>query len=206
MKTNQNKKIKYLLCALCIALFSLAGYFFISYPQEQAGEDTWENSGFLKVGHSLIIKNTDDSFRLLDNKDVLSANGLYYAAWTMGESHPYTDTEGKTVDLYDVQLYLILSEHKNSAEAGKDMNKWFDLAKSKYEILTEEETLCNGQPYSLITYICAGEANPYDRGVSAFAVYGNTAMCFELTSKDIFDEDLRSILISFLDNCVYCDK
>lgn len=203
MKTNQNKRFKYLLCALCITLFSLAGYFFISYSPRQATEDTWANSGFLKVGHNLTIKNADNSFHLLDNKDVLSANGLYYTAWAMGESHSYTDAEGKTIDLYDVQLYLILSEHKNTTEASNDMTKWIDLAESKYEVLAKEEALCNGHPYSLITYICTSEASPYDRGISAFAVYDNTAMCFELTGREIFEEDLRDILVSFLENCIY---
>lgn len=206
MKTNQNKKTKYLLCALCVALFSLAGYCFISYPPEQTMEDTWANSGFLKVGHNLTIRNSDDSFHLLDNKDVLSANGLYYAAWTMGESQPYTDTEGKTVDLYDVQLYLILSEHKTTTAAGNDMSKWIDLAEEKYEVLTEEEILCNGHSYSLITYLCAGETDSCDRGISAFGVYDNTAMCFEMTCRENYDADLRDILVSFLENCDYGGK
>lgn len=206
MKANKNKGIKYLLCVLCIALFSLAGYHFLSSPLEQGQEDTWADYGFLKIGHSLTIQNTDNTLNLLDNKDILSANGLYYAAWTMGESEPYVNSEGKTVDLYDVQLYFVLSEHKDTTEANEDMTTWTELARKNYEVLTEEEVICNGQSYLLITYNCANEDNPYDRGVSAFGVSNNEAACVELTCRDNFGEDLKPILITFLDNCTYGDS
>lgn len=203
MKTTKNRGFKYLLGVLCIALFSLAGYFFISSPMEQTRENTWADSGFLKIGRSLIIQNEDNTLTLLDSKDVLSASGLYYATWTMGGSEPYVNSDGETVDLYDVQLYFILSEHKNAAEAGNDMTKWIDLGKKNYEVLTEEEIVCNGQPYLLITYNCVSKDNPYDRGASAFGVYDSNSMCFELTCRDQFEGDLKDMLVSFLDNCAY---
>ncbi len=203
MKANKNNVFKYLLCILCIAIFSLAGYFFISSPMEQTSGDTWANSGYLKVGKNLTIKNADNTLTLLESKDVLSANGLYYATWIMGESTPYVNSEGITVDLYDVQLYLILSEHKNAAEAGNDMTKWMDLGRNNYEVLTEEEIICNGQPYALITYNCVSEDNPYARGISSFGVCNNDAICIELTCRENFEEDLKSILTVFLDNCSY---
>lgn len=205
MKINKNMGFKIILCVLCLAIFSLAGYLFISSPMEQTGEDTWADYGFLKIGRSLTVQNTDNALSLSDSKDVLSANGLYYASWTMGESEPYVNSEGKTVDLYDVQLYLVLSEHKDAAEAASDMTKWIDLGKKNYEVLTEEEILCNGQSYLLMTYNCVNEDNPCDRGVSAFGVHGNDAVCIELTCRDSFEDDLKTILVTFLDNCTYGD-
>lgn len=187
-----NKKaVRYLLCILIIALFSLAGYYFISSPIDLGKDDTWADSGFLKMGNNLTIKNSDNTLTLLDSKDVLSANGLYYATWTMGE---------------EVQLYFVLSEHKSAAEADNDMTKWMDLAKGNYEVLTEEEAICNGQPYLLITYNCVNEDNPYDRGISAFGVRDNDTMCVELTCMQNFKEDLKTILTTFLDNCTYGDN
>ena len=204
MKSKDNMKLKILICVAIVALFSLAGYYYVSLPmQEGVQEDTWSDSGFLKVGHSLVIQNTDNRLSLLDSKDVLSANGLYYAAWTIGSPEPYENSEGVTVDLYDAQLYLVLGEHKNSGEADKDMTKWLDAAKGNYEILAEEEISCNGQSYYLLTYNCINESNPYERGVSAFGVYDNTAVCIELTCREGFGEDLETILIPFLDNCTY---
>ena len=203
MKFSKKKTALYLICVLCIALFSLAGYFFASSPINQNREDTWSDSGFLKIGHDLVIKNTYNGLSLLDNKDVLSANGLYYAAWTIGDSEPYQNSEGQTVDLYDAQLYLVLSEHKDTIEANNDMIKWLDAGKGNYEVLTEEEIVCNEQPYSLITYNCVNEENPYDRGISVFGVYNNNTICIELTCRENFEEDLRTILLSFLDSCTY---
>ena len=204
MKSKDNMKLKILICIAIVALFSLAGYYYVSLPmQEGAQEDTWVDSGFLKVGHSLVIQNTDNRLSLLDSKDVLSANGLYYAAWTIGSPEPYENSEGTVVDLYDAQIYLVLGEHKNSGEADKDMTKWLDAAKGNYEVLTEEEISCNGQVYCLLTYNCVNEDNPYERGVSAFAVCDSTAVCIELTCREGFEEDLRTILIPFLDNCTY---
>lgn len=49
---------------------------------------------------------------MLDNKDILAANGLYYASWVNGEPQPYENSEGKTVDLYDAQLTLVVQENK----------------------------------------------------------------------------------------------
>lgn len=206
MKTNASNRFKYLLCILSIILFSLAGYFFISSPIEQTGGDTWTNSGFLEIGRNLTIKNTDNTLTLLDSKDVLSANGLYYATWIMGEAEPYVNSENETIELYDAQLYLILSEHKNTTEAGNDVTKWMDLGRSNYEVLAEEEIICNGQSYSLITYDCVSKDNPYDRGISAFGVCNNDAVCIELTCRENFEEDLRTILVTFLNGCTYGDR
>lgn len=189
MKANSNKGFKYLLCILCIILFSLAGYHFISSPMEQPGEDTWADSGFLKISQDLTIKNTDNTLTLLDSKDVLSASGLYYASWAMNE--------------YDAQLYFVLSEHKDTIEASNDMTKWIDLSRDNYEVLTEEEITCNGQSYSLITYNCISEDNPHNRGISAFGVHDKDAVCIELTCGENYDGDLKTILASFLDSFIY---
>lgn len=72
----------------------------VSSMTEQTGEDTWTDSGFANIGHSPTVHNADDSLALLDNKDVLSATGLY-----------------------DTQLYCILSEHKSAGEEDKDLTK-----------------------------------------------------------------------------------
>ncbi len=203
MKSKNGITLKIVTGIAIVALFSLAGYYYVSLPMQEEQEDTWSDSGYLKVGHHLTIQNADDRLSLLDSKDVLSANGLYYAAWTMGGSEPYVNSEGTAVDLYDAQLYLVLSEHKDGEEAHNDVEKWLDAARGNYEVLTEEEITCNGQSYSLLTYNCVSESNPYARGMSAFGVYDSTAVCMELTCREGFEEDLYKILISFLDHCTY---
>lgn len=54
----------------------------------------------------------------------LSADGLYYALWTTGNSKKYENSDGETVDLYDAQLYLLLGESKTSEAAAESMENW----------------------------------------------------------------------------------
>lgn len=194
-------KIKFLLCIFSIVLI-LSGCAASLFPEEEK-EDTWADSGSVAIGHSLTIQNSDNQLSLLDNIDVLSAEGLYYATWTMGNSEPYENSEGDMVDLYDAHLYLLLGEYPGTSEAQGNLDKWLDAGKANYEILEEEETVCNGQNYHLITYNCISEDSPYDRGISAFGICRCNAVCIELTCRENFEQDLRAIMVNFLNNCAY---
>ncbi|MDE5910537.1 MAG: hypothetical protein K2H52_17680 [Lachnospiraceae bacterium] len=198
-------KLKRLLYILCTT-FMLTGCAHASLLSQGTKQDTWSNSGFVTVGHNMTIQNTDNQMTLLENIDVLSADGLYYATWTMGDSEPYENSEGDIVDLYDAHLYLLLGEFPSSQDAQENMNKWLTAGKSNYEILSEEEITCSGQSYSLITYNCINETNPYERGASAFGMYQDNAVCIELTCRENFEEDPRDILIHFLDNITYSSQ
>lgn len=161
------------------------------------------NAEYVTIGHHLTVDNTDGRLTLLSNMDALSADGLYYAAWTMGDSEPYENSDGDTVDLYDAQLYFLLGEFKDTESAQNNMNTWLSAGRSNYEVQSEENVTCNGQDYLLITYRFLREDNPYARGVSAFAVFDNNAVCIELTGRKHFDEDLKAVLIDFLNGCAY---
>lgn len=184
---------------LCMALF-LTGC--ASLTQNDV-EDTWEESGVVTVGKTLTVQKADDRWKLLNNIDTLTAEGLYYAAWTIGEARTYEDSEGDELNLYDAQLYLLLGEFSDDASAEENMDKWLDIAKTNYEILSEEEISRNGQSYLLITYNCVSEDNPYANGASAFGIRQEYAVCVELTCEENFDEDAKALLIDFLDNCHY---
>lgn len=195
------KKI-YLIYAVCVMLL-LTGCSASSASSAASEESTLETSGAVTVGTCLIIRNTDNLLTLLNNLDTLSADGLYYASWGIGSAQPYENSDGDTVDLYDAALYLLSGEFKNTQDAQENMDSWLTAAKENYEILSEEEITCNGQTYSLITYNSIHEDNPYARGISAFGVYENCAVCIELTCRDEFTEDLRDILTDFLEGCSY---
>lgn len=195
-------KLKFSFCILFLTLILTGCSIF---PPEEK-ENTWADSGYVTIGHCLTIENTDNGLSLSDNMDVLSADGLYYAAFTMGNSEPYENSDGDTVDLYDAQLYLVLGEYSNSTTAQNNMDKWLTAARENYQILSEEEINVNGQPYSLITYRFINETNPYDRGVSAFGINGNNAVCIELTCRENFEDDLRMIMNDFLSNCAYSNN
>ena len=48
--------------------------------------------GTAPVGSTLVAPAPQDDFVLLDNKDILSANGLYYASWVNGDAQPYENS------------------------------------------------------------------------------------------------------------------
>lgn len=170
---------------------------------EKDTENTWDTSDYVKIGDVLTVQKSDSRLALLDNKDALSTDGLFYCAWTIGNSEPYENSEGDTVDLYDAQLYLLLGEFVSSQKAQENMDDWLASAKINYKVIKEEEITCNGQSYTLITYSYINESNPYARGTSAFGVYEGNAVCVELACRDNFTDDPESILIDFLNNCTY---
>lgn len=192
-------KPKYCFCLLCTILI-LAGCSYYPDPSVE-NENTWADSGYITVGSGLTVQNTDDRLALLSNLDTLSADGLYYATWAIGNSRPYENSDGDSIDLYDAQLYLLLGEFPGDTDAQETMGKWLAAGKTNYEVLTEEEITCNGQAYTLITYNCTNEDNLYARGVSAFGICGDKALCIELTCQEGFTDDLKEIMIPFLNGC-----
>ncbi|MCM1087808.1 MAG: hypothetical protein NC419_06600 [Muribaculaceae bacterium] len=195
-------KFFFLLCAVWSIALILGGCSFIPDIQN-TGNNSAAADGTVTVGNYLTVKDVDSRLTLLNNMDTLSANGLYYASWTMGSSEPYENSDGETVDLYDAQLYLLAGEYKDAEAALDNQTAWLDAAKTNYDVSTEEEITCNNQPYTLITYNCVKEENPYARGVSAFGVYKECAVCIELTCREGFEEDLNRILVDFLEHCGY---
>lgn len=188
----------FLCCLLCILPF-LAG----CAPSLEPEKPTVDEDGNVTVGTILKVKNRDNRLTLLDNKDALAADGLYYAAWTAGDSEPYENQDGDTVDLYDAQLYLLLGESQTDESAQHNMDTWLAAAKENYEVEKEEAATYNGQGYTIITYRCQAADTPYERGVSAFCTNGSNAVCIELTCQASYSEDLSSMMADFLSSCDY---
>ena len=190
------KKKKLLLSIACLSLF-LSGC--SAPPQTTTDGKEWQES-WTAIGGNIGI-DAPDQLTLLDVKEELAADGLYYATWVDGNSVPYENSDGDTVDLYDAQLYFLASETTSEKSAQENCSTWLAAAKATYDVLSETAITCNGQPYTLITYNCVGEDTPYDRGVSAFGTCGVNAVCIELTCLENYKEDLSSLLTRFLDGC-----
>ena len=101
--------------------------------------------GTAPVGSTLVAPAPQDDFVLLDNKDILSANGLYYASWVNGDAQPYENSEGKTVDLYDAQLTLVVQENKTEDKAASAVEGWQTLAQQNYDISNTQTLTAAGQ-------------------------------------------------------------
>lgn len=197
---NEMKKYiisKQIACILCTAAL-LSGC-----ASASSGGITVTDSGYLMIGSCLTVQNEDTRLTLSDYKDALSADGLYYASWTAGNSEPYENSDGDTVDLYDAQLYLLLGEFKDSDAAQKNMDSWLEAGQTSYDVTDDSAITCNGQSYTIITYHFSNKENPYSHGVSAFGVYKNLAVCVELTCREDYQEDLQEMLTGFLNSCTY---
>ena len=172
-----------------------------STPQITTDGKEWKDD-WVNIGRNIGV-DAPEQLTLLENKDALAADGLYYATWIDGDPTPYKNSDGDTIDLYDAQLYFLAKEAPDEDAARKDCLTWLAAAKENYKIFSEDTITCNGQTYTLITYDCIGEDNPYDHGVSTFGTCGVNAVCTELTCLKNYKEDLEPLLTEFLNGCHY---
>lgn len=170
-----------------------------SDPKSTVDGQKWQDD-WTKIGTSTGI-DAPETLKLLEVKETLAADGLYYATWGTGDSVPYKNSDGDTIDLYDAQLYLLTNEALSGEKAKKSCDTWLSAAKENYEVHTEVKETINGQTYTILTYDCLNEDNPYDRGISAFGFCGNTAVCAEFTCLETYTEDLETLFTEFLNGC-----
>lgn len=197
---NMNSTLKYVSLVLCIAM-ALSG----CSPASRliVEEAPVENKAHLDVGKNLSIDNKNENLILHDYKEALAGDGLYYAAWHIGDAKPYENSDSDTVDLYDAQLYLLLGEFTNGEKALENKGAWIETGRNNYEISEEKELSCGGLDYLIITYTFKNKENPYARGVSAFTVHDKYAVCVELTCQEEFGENLEAILTGFLEGMTF---
>lgn len=108
------KKYVCLLLAVCVCLSGCA-----ALPPRQAADGLARSGDWVTVGGVIGVE-TPGGLDPLENNDALSANGMYYATWSMGEAVPYTNADGEASELYDAQLYLLLAGYPSSSS----MSRW----------------------------------------------------------------------------------
>lgn len=187
---------------LLTALFLLLAAGCATDPPSKASDGSPWSADWVTVGNVIGV-DTPQGMVLQENNDTLSANAMYYAAWSMGEEVPYVNGEGKEAKLYDAQVYLLLAGQSSEDKARSVREEWLGLAKSQYQVETAEDTTYNGEAFTVLTYTYASEENPYRRGASAFGVYGNYALSIELSCRETFAGDPLETLESFLKSCHY---
>ena len=189
-----------------LALLLLAGTLGLSgcsrYP-DQADDGTLWDPNWTMLGSVLGAEEPGDGFSLLDNYSVLTGEDIYYAAWVAGEPIDYTNEDGEDVKVYDAQLYLLAAGCADETHARQNEEDWIARQQETYTVTETWNETRNGQEYTLLAYGCGSETNPYDRGVSAFAIYGMYVINAELTCRKEFAGQEREILLQFLDGCHY---
>ena len=172
---------------LCVVALALAAVLCTGcgVKDEDLKSDPLVNAdGTAPVGKTLVAPAPPEDFTLLDNKDILAANGLYYASWVSGEPQPYENSEEKTVDLYDAQLTLVVQENKTEEKAASAVEGWQALAQQNYTISDTQTLTAAGQEYTVIQFTYQDESNPYAFGVAAFGQKGTSAIEWELSCQE----------------------
>ena len=184
--------------ALCLCLSSCG----VALPPEKAadGQD-WDKS-WVTVG-SIVGVDTPDGMEAQENNDALAVQGMSYATWSIGEATPYTNADGDEAQLYDAQVFLLLSGRESVELAEDTLAQWQEMARQQYVIEGTTSQTHNGQEFSVITYSFDSGTNPYARGASAYGMYRNYAVSVELVCQQSFDGDAAQLLADFLDRCHY---
>lgn len=184
--------------SLCL---SLAGCGTALRPEKAADGLAWDES-WVTVGGVVGVA-APEGMDHRENNEALSANGMFYATWSIGEGEPYTNEDGEEAQVYDAQVYLLLAGCRSAELAEDTLTQWKDMAALQYGIDETGAQTHNGQDFTMITYAFDSEENPYARGASAFGIYRNFAISVELACRRDFDGDAARLLGGFLDNCHY---
>ncbi len=178
---------------------------FSSYPTRADDGLPWDRKWEM-LGTVLGVEAPGNGFTLLNNDTALAGNDTFYASWVAGEARDYTNAEGKAVNLYPAQVYLLLYGCGDAEQAMEARSDWMDRERGTYLIREEREETRNGQPYTLLAYDCGSATNPYSRGISAFSLFGNYLVIAELTVTEDFEGDEAALLQSFLEGCHYASS
>ena len=187
---------------LLLSLVMLAGCG-VRLPERDSRGNAWSEE-WTMVGTGLGVEETGE-LTPLENKDILAADGLYYATWTQGEKRDYVNEDGEEADLYPCQLYVLVAECQSEEEAVEHRDNWLSGARETYQVEGEEERSVAGMDYTLLTYQCS-DTSPFDRGISAFGCYEERAFCMEMTVLSDFQGDEEEKLQSFLLGCHFAEK
>ena len=172
------------------------------YPSQADDGAAWDRSWEM-LGTVLGVEAPGNGLKLLNNDTALAGDDTYYASWVSGEATDYTNAEGKHVDLYPAQIYLLLYGCADEAVAAEAKADWMAREEETYAVRERREETYNGQSYSLLLYDCGSDTNPYSRGISAFSTLGNYTVIAELTCTDAFEGDEQALLAGFLNGCHY---
>ncbi len=156
----------------------------------------------LAVGDVMTIDDLGGNAKLLDIQDSLTSRGLYYAAWGIGNAEDYANDEGTTIQLYDAQLYTIISTCTQDYEALDTCANWESTAKKSYTITDESKLDYNGITFDMLSYTYPEDSkNPCDYGMSIYGADGTTAICVEISCRNQWDGDGEDLIKDFLDHC-----
>ena len=199
---------KWLIIPIIVALIAAVALIiprFSKYPDRAADGTPWDRNWEM-LGTIMGVEAPGNGFSLLNNDTVLAGDDTWYASWVAGEPTDYTNADGKAVDLYPAQIYLLAYGCADETSAEQALADWMAREAETYAVHSREPVQHNGVDFELLRYDCGSDTNPYSRGVSAFGRHANYAVIAELTCTAEYDGDEAKILSDFLDGCHYAAR
>ena len=184
------------------ALVLLLNSFEARYPSQAVDGTAWDEN-WTMLGAALGVEEPGNGLVLLDNNTALAADDTYLATWASGEAISYVNADGDDTEIYEAQIYLLLMGCKDRDSAQANVDNWINRTGGTYAVTDTRTEAYNGQEYTVLTYACGSDTNPYSRGVSAFAVFQNYAVSVELNCLEEYTGDEAAILTAFLTGCHY---
>ena len=199
---------KWLIIPIIVLFFVAVALIIPTFSRVPSATDSglaW-SEGWEMLGTVMGVEDPGNGFTLLNNDTALAGNDTFYASWVAGESRPYTNADGKQVDLYPAQIYLLLYGCGDPEQAAEAKADWMLREEGTYSVRSRREETRGGLSFSFLDYDCGSATNPYDRGVSAFALFGNYVVIAELTCTEDYPGDEQALLAGFLDGCHYSSE
>lgn len=172
------------------------------YPEQAVDGTPWDKHWEM-MGNVLGVEAPGDDFRLLENNSVLTGSATFYASWVTGEAEKWTNENDKEVDLYPGQIYLMVYGCADAAAAEEAKADWMGRQEEIYQVQQVRTATANGQAYELMYYRTDSEQNPYERGITAFGLYGSYVVIVELTCTADYTADEEAVLLRYLEGCHY---
>ena len=186
--------------ALVLCLTTLCGC--TKYPSQAVDGTAWDED-WTMLGSALGVEEPGNGLALLDNNTALAADDTYLAVWASGEAIPYVNADGDDAEIYEAQIYLLLMGCKDAGSARTNVDGWIARTGETYAVTDTRAETYNGQEYTVLTYACGSDTNPYSRGISAFTVFENYTVSVELTCLEEYAGDETAVLTAFLTGCHY---
>lgn len=195
-------KKRLMLLSLLACLCALSGCAKQPAPVAALDGAAWDES-WTVLDNTLGVEQPQNGFTLLANNQALAIENIHLATWASGDPIPYITAEGEETNIYEAQIYLLLTSYKDEATAKANVQDWIARESGTYTVAKTLSETHNGQDYTLLVYDCGSDTNPYARGASAFATFGKYAITAELTCLDAYMGDAQALLSAFLGGCHY---
>lgn len=101
-------------------------------PETAADGTAWSEE-WVTVGDVVGVE-TPEGMTPRENSDALSAKGMYYATWSLGEAETIVNESGDEAQLYDAQVYLLLAGYDGTEKAEEAAAEWLDMAAEQYAV------------------------------------------------------------------------